>query len=106
MPAMRSAIRSVEQARIIREADKMAQRPISSLLHKGMARRHIPAMVNSYEKLRAALDDIIERYRAGVVGDRTRATLNRKEAIELIKALGFTEGDAMRWLDSKRRSLV
>jgi hypothetical protein len=58
-------------------------------------------MVDSYEKLRAALDDIIERYRAGVAGDRTRATLCRKEAIERIKALGFTEGDAMRWLDSK-----
>jgi hypothetical protein len=56
----------------------------------------------SYEKLRAALDDIIERYRARLGGDGTRPTLSRKEAIERIKALGFTEGDAMRWLNSKR----
>jgi hypothetical protein len=56
----------------------------------------------SYEKLRAALDDIIERYRARLVGDRTRPTLSRKEAIKQIRALGFTEGDAMRWLDPKR----
>jgi len=58
-------------------------------------------MVDSYEKLRAALDDIIERYRARLVGDWARPTLSRKEAIDRIKALGFTEGDAMRWLDSK-----
>jgi hypothetical protein len=57
-------------------------------------------MVDSYERRRAALDDIIRQYRAGRTGDR-RAALSREQAIELIKALGFTRGDALRWLDPK-----
>jgi hypothetical protein len=65
------------------------------------APRHIYVMANSYESSRAALDDIIERYRGSLTGDRARATLTREQAVELIKALGFTRGDALRWLDSK-----
>lgn len=57
-------------------------------------------MAPSYESSRAALDDIIMQYRAGRTS-RGRATLSRERAIELIKALGFTRGDALRWLDPK-----
>jgi hypothetical protein len=65
------------------------------------ARHHIDVMVQSYESSRAALDNIIERYRGGLAGDRGRLALTREQAIELIKALGFTRGDALRWLDPK-----
>jgi hypothetical protein len=58
-------------------------------------------MAQSYESNRAALDDIIRQYRAGQSGDRRAMTLSREQAIELIKALGFTRGDALRWLDPK-----
>jgi hypothetical protein len=58
-------------------------------------------MAQSYESSRAALDDIIRRYRAGRTGDGRATALSREQAIELIKALGFTRGDALRWLDSK-----
>jgi len=57
-------------------------------------------MARSYESSRAALDDIILQYRAARTG-RGRAMLSRERAIELIKALGFTRGDALRWLDPK-----
>jgi hypothetical protein len=57
-------------------------------------------MAQSYKSSHAALDDIIRRYRAGQIG-RGRAALSREQAIELIKALGFTRGDAGRWLDPK-----
>jgi hypothetical protein len=60
-------------------------------------------MANSYESCAAALDEIITRYRAGLTGERSRVTLSREQAIKLIRALGFTEGDAMRWLDEKPR---
>jgi hypothetical protein len=58
-------------------------------------------MADSYESSLAALNDIITRYRARLVGDSSRPTLTREQAVVLIKALGFTEGDAMRWLDAK-----
>jgi hypothetical protein len=58
-------------------------------------------MDDSYESHRAALDSIIERYRARFTRDRSQPALTREEAVKLIKALGFTEGDAMRWLGSK-----
>ena len=58
-------------------------------------------MAESYERRLAKLDDIVERYCAGRVGDRSRAALTREQAVLLIRALGFTQGDAMRWLDAK-----
>jgi hypothetical protein len=61
-------------------------------------------MAQSYESSRAALDDIIRRYRSGLAGGRGGAPLSREQAVELIKALGFTRGDALRWLDSKQQN--
>ena len=58
-------------------------------------------MADSYESCLAALDDIVGRYRAHFIGYRSRPMLTREEALEPIKALGFTEGDAIRWLDVK-----
>jgi len=59
-------------------------------------------MAQSYESTRAALDEIIRRYRGAAAGDRRAGpALSREQAIEMIKALGFTRGDAVRWLDSK-----
>ena len=53
----------------------------------------------SYEKLRAAIDAIVEQYRADAPwSDRA---LTRAEAVKRICQLGFTEGDANRWLGSK-----
>ena len=61
-------------------------------------------MTQSYESTRAALDEVIMRYRGDVVGDRHGLPpLSRELAIEMIRALGFTRGDALRWLDSERR---
>ena len=57
----------------------------------------------SYESLRAELDDIVERYRARLADDRR---LTHEEAVRRIRKLGFTEGDALRWLGSKPRGLV
>lgn len=60
-------------------------------------------MAPSYESTRAALDEIIRRYRGDPAGDRRAGpALSREQAIEMIKALGFTRGDAARWLDAKR----
>jgi hypothetical protein len=61
-------------------------------------------MAQSYESSRAALDDIIRRYRSGLAGGRGEAPLSREQAVELIRALGFTRGDALRWLDSKQQN--
>jgi hypothetical protein len=58
-------------------------------------------MGDSYESRVAAIDEIITRYRAGLTAERSRVALSRDQAIPLIKALGFTKGDAMRWLDAK-----
>jgi len=55
----------------------------------------------SYESLRAEIDGIVERYRAP---DGSRVGLTREEAAKLIRLLGFTEGDAQRWLGSEPRS--
>lgn len=66
----------------------------------GSVRHHIHFM-GSYESCLAALNEIIARYRAGLTGERSRVTLSCDQAIQLIKALGFTAGDAMRWLDAK-----
>jgi hypothetical protein len=70
---------------------------------RGPARRHITMMAPSYESLRAELDDIVERYRAHVAHDRNKDALTREEAVERIRRLGFTRGDAIRWLDQTRR---
>jgi hypothetical protein len=72
----------------------------ASRFANGLARRHIHVMADSYESCRAALDEIIRRYRARLVGDTSGPTLTRKQAVLLIRALGFTEGDAFRWLDA------
>jgi hypothetical protein len=61
-------------------------------------------MSPSYESLRAELDEIVERYRAHrPYGGKI--ALSREEAVKRIRKLGFTEGDAMRWLDQKPRRL-
>jgi hypothetical protein len=59
-------------------------------------------MAQSYESSRAALDDIIRRYRSGLAGGRRGVPLSREQAVELIKALGFTRADALRWLTSQQ----
>ena len=61
-------------------------------------------MSPSYESLRAELDEIVEQYRAHLVRDGSKVTLTREEAVKRIRQLGFTEGDAERWLGSKLRS--
>jgi hypothetical protein len=60
-------------------------------------------MAPSYESFRAELDEIVERYRGDLPHDRSKGTLTREEAVKRIRKLGFTEGDAMRWLDQKPR---
>ena len=65
----------------------------------------IHAMQRSYESLRAELEDILEQYRAPFARDGSRAGLTRGEAVKRIRQLGFTEGDAERWLGSKPRSM-
>jgi hypothetical protein len=70
----------------------------------GASRRHIHIMPRSYESLRAELEDILEQYRAHFARDGSKAGLTRGEAVKLIRQLGFTEGDAERWLSSKPRS--
>ena len=65
---------------------------------------HLHAMPLSYESLRAELDDIVERYRAPTARALSKAGLTREEAVKRIRQLGFTEGDADRWLGSKPRS--
>ena len=57
-------------------------------------------MRRSYEKIRAELDDILERYRSHTAN---KSGLTYAEAVRLIRKLGFTEGDAVRWLGSKSR---
>ena len=58
-------------------------------------------MSPSYESLRAELDEIVERYRAHLRHDGSKVPLTREDAVKRIRKLGFTEGDAMRWLDQK-----
>jgi hypothetical protein len=60
-------------------------------------------MPPSYESLRAELNDIVEQYRAHIARDESKAGLTRGEAAKRIRQLGFTEGDALRWLGSKPR---
>ena len=60
-------------------------------------------MQRTYERLRTELDDIVERYRAHTPHDAGKGELTRPEAVKLIRQLGFTEGDADRWLGSKPR---
>ena len=57
----------------------------------------------SYESVRAELDQIVEQYRAHIPGDGNKPRLAREEAVERIRRLGFTRGDALRWLDPKGR---
>jgi hypothetical protein len=61
-------------------------------------------MRRSYESIRAELDDIVERYRAHAAHDEGKGGLTREEAVKRIRQLGFTEGDAERWLGSKPTS--
>jgi hypothetical protein len=53
----------------------------------------------SYESLRAELDEIVEQYRIHHTDDCS--TVTREAAIRRIRKLGFTEGDALRWLRLK-----
>jgi hypothetical protein len=76
---------------------------IASRFAYGLTRHHITVMSPSYESLRAELDEIVERYRAHLARDGSKVTLTREEAVKRIRQLGFTEGDAMRWLDQKPR---
>jgi hypothetical protein len=64
---------------------------------------HIHVMPRSYESLRAELDDIMERYRVHTARDGGSG-LTHEEAVKRIRQLGFTEGDAVRWLGAKPRS--
>jgi hypothetical protein len=50
----------------------------------------------SHESLRAELDEIVERHPAHF-GDE-RSALTREETVKRFRKLGFTEGDALRWL--------
>jgi hypothetical protein len=61
-------------------------------------------MRRSYENLHAELEEIVERYRAHTARDGGKDGLTRAEAVKRIRQLGFTEGDAERWLGSKPRS--
>jgi hypothetical protein len=61
-----------------------------------MATRHPSA-----EELIAKLDSIIERYHQES-GRRGHPALTRKQAIDCIVELGFSEGDAVRYLDRNR----
>ncbi len=71
----------------------------------GASGHHIHViMPPSYEDLRAELDDIVEQYRAHIARDVSKTGLTRGEAVKRIRQLGFTEGDAVRWLGSKPRS--
>jgi hypothetical protein len=74
---------------------------IGSRFAYGRTRLHIIVMSPSYESLRAELDEIVERYRAHLPHDGSKVPLTREEAVRRIRKLGFTEGDAMRWLDQK-----
>jgi hypothetical protein len=62
----------------------------------------VSLMLGSYEHHLATLEGIIKRYRAALAGDERRP-LSRAQAIQRIKALGFTQGDAERWLEPKPR---
>lgn len=55
-------------------------------------------MPRSYESVRAELDEIVERYRAQFHHDGRKPIMTREEAIKRIRKLGFSAGDAMRWL--------
>jgi hypothetical protein len=48
--------------------------------------------------VRAELDEIVERYRAQFHHDGRKPIMTREEAIKRIRKLGFSAGDAMRWL--------
>ena len=61
-------------------------------------------MQRSYESLRAELDEIVERYRAHTAPGGGKGGVARGDAVKRIRQLGFTEGDAERWLGSKPRS--
>jgi hypothetical protein len=63
--------------------------------------KHRSWLTLSYEGLRAELDQVVGRYRAHSADDRD--TLTREEAVRRIRKLGFTAGDAFRWLGSKPR---
>lgn len=60
----------------------------------------------SAEAVEADLAKIIADYHAGVRelgGDKAKIEPVRRVAIAVIRKLGFSEGDAIRWLDAKRR---
>jgi hypothetical protein len=48
--------------------------------------------------VRAELDEIVDRYRAQFHQDGHKSVMTREEAIKRIRKLGFSAGDAMRWL--------
>lgn len=56
----------------------------------------------SAEEMVRQADAVIKSYRAGCL-DQTeeRCRELRADAITLIRELGFSEGDAQRWLDAK-----
>ena len=59
-------------------------------------------MPRSYESIRAELEDILKAYRAHAARDGDKGGLTREQAVKRIRQLGFTEGDAERWLGSKQ----
>ena len=55
----------------------------------------------SAEEWMAAVDGIVQKYR-GDSGRRVLPALTRKQAIECLVELGFSQGDAIRYLDRNR----
>jgi hypothetical protein len=84
----------------VRRRARLSPRDLLAAHHSAI----IHIMQRSYENLRAELDDIVERYRAHTARDGGKDGLTRQEAVKRIRQLGFTEGDAERWLGSKPRS--
>jgi hypothetical protein len=53
----------------------------------------------SAEEWVAAVNEIVRRYRGGGADE----AISREEAMSRMRALGISEGDAIRWLDVKAR---
>ena len=57
----------------------------------------------SAEEWIEAIDEIVRAYR-GTAGTPIGAMIGRDEAITRMRALGVAEGDALRWLEWKKRA--
>lgn len=59
-------------------------------------------MMGKAEQWMQALDDIVRRYRTGLVA-KTETTLTLDQALELTRALHLSDGEALRYLEPKKR---